>query len=465
MMIVPQTRLLLWVAVVLLPAAIIGAVFPVLASVAALSMVALISLAVLDLALSAGRLQDLDVKAPDVIRLFKDRDGIIELELVNPGKQSRTVRIGLALAPDTGSKSEDMIAALPDDAERSRVDWLCRPKARGSYELKQCYLEEGSRFGMWLVRGRRTLASEVRVYPNLHDERRQVAALFLNRGNYGMHARRQVGKGRDFEKLREYVPGDDYDEIHWKATAKRGRPVTKVFQIERTQEVYVIVDASRLTARKALLPALHKAVAGGSTEDSTEGTEIRETTVLERFINAALLLGVAAEQQGDLFGMATFSDRPKLFLRARNGTSHYDTCRDALYTLEPEAVSPDFDELAVFLKTRLRRRALLVFLTALDDPVVAEGFIRGIEVLSRQHLVMVNMIPPTSIRPLFSEEGGVRSVDDVYRELGGHLQWQKLRELQKVLQRRGVRLSLLDQERLSAQLVTQYLEVKQRQIL
>ena len=93
--------------------------------------------------------------------------------------------------------------------------------------------------------------SEIRVYPNLLSERKSLAALFLNRGAFGVHAQRQVGKGRDFEKFREYVPGDDYDEIHWKATARRGKPITKVFQIEKTQEVYVIVDASRLSARKS----------------------------------------------------------------------------------------------------------------------------------------------------------------------------------------------------------------------
>ncbi len=79
--------------------------------------------------------------------------------------------------------------------------------------------------------------------PNLLDDRKNLSALFLNRGQFGLHAQRQVGKGRDFEKLREYIPGDGYDEIHWKATARRGKPITKVFQIERTQEVYVIVDA------------------------------------------------------------------------------------------------------------------------------------------------------------------------------------------------------------------------------
>jgi hypothetical protein len=112
-----------------------------------------------------------------------------------------------------------------------------------------CHLEAASPWGLWAVRARRSVRTEVRVYPNLFTERKSVAALFLNRGNFGARALRQVGQGRDFEKLRDYVHGASYDEIHWKATAKRGRPVTKVFQIERTQELYVIIDASRLSAR------------------------------------------------------------------------------------------------------------------------------------------------------------------------------------------------------------------------
>ena len=66
-------------------------------------------------------------------------------------------------------------------------------------------------------------------------------------------------------------------------------------------------------------------------------------------------------------GMLTFSDRVHEFVRARNGQAHYSLCRDALYTLQPKIVTPDFDELCAFIRLRLRRRALLVFLTALDD--------------------------------------------------------------------------------------------------
>jgi hypothetical protein len=112
----------------------------------------------------------------------------------------------------------------------------------------------------------------------------------------------------------------------------------------------------------------------------------------------------------------------------------------------------------------LRRRALLIILTSLDDPVLAETFVRNMDLLCRQHLVLVNMIKPRGADPLFSRVQ-VQTTDDVYDELRGHLQWHNLRELQKVLQRRGIDFALLGNERLSADLISQYINVKQRQAL
>jgi len=311
--------------------------------------------------------------------------------------------------------------------------------------------------------------AEIRVYPNLLSERTSVGALFLHRGSFGVHTHRQVGKGRDFEKLREYIPGDGYDEIHWKATAKRGRPVTKVYQIERTQEVYVIIDASRLSARASEDTGCGPQAAGRpdgcvSSTPQPATQNLKPSTVLERFITAALILGLAAEQQGDLFGLLTFSNRVQRFVRAKNGKMHYAACRDALYALHPEVVTPDFDEVCSFIRLRLRRRALLVFLTALDDPVLAESFVRDLDLIRRQHLILVSSVQPAGARPMFSNPH-VKSLDEVYRELGGHVRWHNLCELEKVLQRRGVRFSRLESEKLSAQLVSQYLDVKQRQMI
>ena len=98
------------------------------------------------------------------------------------------------------------------------------------------------------------------------------------------------------------------------------------------------------------------------------------------------------------------------------------------------------------------------------DPALADSFVRSLDLIRRQHLVLVNMLQPPGAVPLFTGPN-VTAVDDLYGRLGGHLRWQNLRELQKVLQRRGIQFSLLANERLSAELVSQYLSVKQRQLL
>jgi uncharacterized protein (DUF58 family) len=327
---------------------------------------------------------------------------------------------------------------LPAGAEAAEFNWLWTPHRRGKYRIEECYVEAQSPLGMWAVRQRQAVSLEIRVYPNLRDHEPLRA---LRHGTEGLHVLRQIGRGREFEKLREYVAGDGFDEIHWKATARRGRPITKVFQVERTQEVYVVIDASRLSARP-----------------------IGEETALERSIGAGLIVGAAAERRGDLFGLAAFSNQVEAFVRARNGKAHYAACRDAIYELHPRPVSPDFDEIATFLRLRLRRRSLLLFLTALDDQVLAENFARATQLLARRHVVLVGMLRPKAAKPLFVD-ADVETSEDIYRQLAGHLSWKRLRELEGTLGRRGVRLALLEPERLGSSLIGLYDEVKQRQLL
>lgn len=445
-MIVPRSRLLFWVAVIVLPCALFGAVLPALLALSLLLIGGLFLIVAVDSVAAATSLAGIGAETVAVTRMSVGRPGKLELRIRNAHQRRKQIRVALALPREIATETEEMDVILPAQNEWSRLTWNGTASERGKYQLDSVFIEASSPLGFWSVRKMFPVASEIRVYPNLLGERKDLAALFLNRGGVGLHAQRQVGKGRDFEKLREYVPGDGYDEIHWKATARRGKPITKVFQIERTQEVYIIVDASRLTAR---LPD----------EGASSGA-----SVLERFVTAALVLGLAAERQGDLFGLLTFTDKVETFVRAKNGRAHYSACRDALYTLQPKIVSPDFDELCTFIRLRLRRRALLVFLTALDDEALAESFQRNVELIRRQHLVMVNMLRPPGVAPLFSE-ANVTGVDDLYQRLGGHLQWQKLHELQKILRRRAVRFSLVDNERLSTDLVSQYMGVKQRQLL
>ena len=438
----PGQRLLIWTALVTLPAALLGGLLPAFFPVAAAGVALFAALAALDAMLGLGALEGIQVLLPPVVRLGKDRAGVIEIQIRNERQKARQLRLGLALPGEFSAPQEDLAVLLPANALLSRLSWLCTPLRRGRYPLDRCHLETVSPLGFWAVRAAAPAACELRVYPNLLLERNACAALFLNRHSLGAHSQRQIGKGRDFEQLRDYISGDGYEDIHWKATAKRGHPVTKIFQIERTQEIYVVVDASRLSARLA---------PGGA-------------SILERFITAGLVLGQAAQQQGDLFGLITFSDRIENFVRARNGRAHYNLCRDAIYGLQPREATPDFEELASFIRLRLRRRALIIVLTSLDDPVLAESFVKGMDLICRQHVILANMMRPAEIGPMFSGPAVTR-LDDLYGHLGGHLLWNSLRQLQILLQRRGVRFSLVENESLSAQLITQYMSVKRRQML
>lgn len=442
-MIVPTTRLLVWVALVCIPFAVLQATVPGTGPLALAAIAALALLAVFDAWRSGSGLAGIAVKSADLVRMQKGCAGLFPLEFHNANGLSRTLRAGVVFPAPLGAMDEELDAALPAESEVSRINLRCHPSERGSYAVRLCVLEALSPLGFWARRVRHALHSEVRVYPNLMDDRRRVAALFLNRGRYGLHAQRQAGKGRDFEKVREYVPGDSMEDIHWKASAKRGRPVTKVFQVERTQEVIVALDASRL--------------------GMVRGADGK--TAFERFVATALILALATRQQGDNIGLVAFSDRLLRFLPPRSGKSHFQVIRDMLYALEPSPVAPDFHEIATTIRLRLRKRALLVFLTSLADPGTAEAFMQSVPPLCRQHLLVVNMIRPPSANPLFADGAPVSSTSEIYDKLGGHLLWRELEELKEQLQRKGITFSLFDHERLAADVVSQYLTLKARQIL
>lgn len=439
MSVVPSARLLWMVAAAAIPLAIIAGLAPAYALVCWLAVAALAVLALADSQLSSA-LDHISIELPDLVRSYRDRPASLAVTIRNASGELVTLTVALPFLTDCFDSGADDRAVDAPATGDSEFTWDFTPHRRGSFTLDAAYAEAASRFGLWRKRRRFAASCEIRVYPNLRDAD-SLAGLRL--GATGQNHLRQIGKGREFEKLREYLPGDGFDEIHWKATARRGRPITKVYQLERTQEIYVVVDASRLAARMA-------------------GAE----AVLERYVNAALVLGSAAERNGDLFGLAAFSDRIDGFVRARTGKAHFATCRDALYQLHARQVTPAFDEIATFLRLKLQRRALVLFLTELDDPVLAEEFAAATRVLTGQHLVMAGMLRPPGVAELFTNEAGDPKTDDeVYEKLGGHLAWRALRELEITMRRGGVRLTLFSQATVAQQVVALYQQVKQRQLL
>ncbi len=479
-MIAPESRLIGWSALVLLPCGVLIRWFPYACATVLFGFVAVL---VIDAARASSPLSKLEIHLPPLVRLTKSRRSEIGIEISSTSDSAVTVQIGLSWPAGLRPLEPEMrLCVAPQSA--SVFLWPCLPNRRGRHPLSSCFLQILSPLKLWAVRTERASACEVRVYPDLGAERRKTASILL-RGVAGTHLLRQIGQGREFEKLREYVPGDSYSEIHWKATAKRGRPITKAFQLEKTQEVYLVLDNSRLSGRHfERWERRHPACTGAAgilparavgNFDSAEGASrhpacgpsagrMPALPALEYFISAGLLLGLAAQRWGDLFGLVVYSDRVERFVRAGGGTQHITACRQALYDLKTSPASPDLQELGSFVGGRLRRRALLVFLTDFDDPVTTESFVRNMELAARRHLVLVNTLKDHSVARLFNQQP-VDSPEDVYAALAGHLEWQRVGELQRTLSRMGVQMELHQPERLAGRLISQYLNVKQRQLL
>lgn len=448
-MIVPTYRLIVWVGVIFLPLSILALTADFYHTLYTGAAVLFFGSIALDALMAFRRFEGLRIGFPEVVHLSKGREGKIPIFLENEKMKTGLLRIGIPFPAEIEAEAQVSVN-LRGGRVSSTIPWACIPRKQGSYVVNGFKLERSSFLGCWSARTGYPAKTEIRVYPNLFVERKTLASLFLYRG-LGIHTMRRIGKGREFEQLREYLPGDSYEDIHWKATAKRNYPITKTYQVERTQEIYTIIDTSRLSTRNT----------AGLEKDPIPG---QETSVMERFVTAALILGLVALRQGDLFGLLTFSDRVRGFVRAKTGKPHFNACRDSLYTMEPQDASPDFSELFTFIGLRLRRRSLLVFLTNLDDPVLAENFLQNVQIVSKKHLVLVNMLRPSTVQPLFSSPS-ILTVHDLYRSLAGHIAWESIRKTEKALQRRGIGFSLLDNEKMSAQLVSQYLNMKQKQRL
>jgi uncharacterized protein (DUF58 family) len=464
---VPNT-ILLWVAFfVAIPACTIVVYADVaggLLGILALAALFLVCLA--DFLLSRPLLEPVEAATPELLRGTKGRTLDLMIEFSNAGSDLVWLRYGLNASPFFRFEKEPTGKVSPFPGGK-KLTARCPiiPLKRGQYTLDALHIETRSRFGLWLVRKRFDLSTELRVYPDLTFERKRLASLFLMRGQDGSHIVRQVGKGRDFEQLRDYQPGDDYVDIDWKATARRQLPVTRTYQIEKTQEVYVIVDHSRLSGREIRVPVEEGMGGDWLYEESSAGGDYLITSQLEKFLHCSLILASVAERQGDLFGFVSFADKVDRFIRGRNGKDHYNLVRDALYTLEPKPVTPDFEQLMISLRQRLTRRALLVMLVDLSDPLTAEQFYDALPLINRQHLVLVNMVKPERANAIFSSREAPETVSEVYEEMGGHFQWQEIRETRNKLHHLGVELGVPDHAELCTETVTQYLNIKNRQLI
>ena len=305
---------------------------------------------------------------------------------------------------------------------------------RGVWPAPRVGTERHSRLRLWRLRRWFDPAVPLRIEADIRPGRKEILRSPIYRSLVASRQSVWVGHGRDFERLREYQPGDNYSEIAWKSTARRSAPVTRLFQWEQKQEVYFVVDQSRTSA------AALDSVVQSEGQTPLAGPARR---LLDLSIETALVCATVALELGDEFGLVTYAEEPKSWLRTGSGQGHFNRFRDILLDVEPLATTADYESLFSEIRMRLRRRAYLVLLADLTERSVSDSLRRGLGLVRSSHAVLVTSILPAHARPAFSSEEEVHSDDDVYAALAGEKENQRLRALARQMQHLNVQLQFV----------------------
>ncbi|MGD9122164.1 MAG: hypothetical protein PVG59_15905, partial [Desulfobacterales bacterium] len=192
MKIVPTYRLLLLVGFVLLPGTFLFAIAESLTIAVILLAAGLVAASTTDACRSRGRLHGIQVMLPEVVRISRGRPGSFDVQIENESQKLRRLRLGLAFPEQIDAPTIELAVELPPDTQTAMVAWSLTGLKQGRFLIDRCYLETASPWGLWSVRSAAAAHMEIRVYPSLFDEHKNLSGLFLNRG-LGIHAQRQVG--------------------------------------------------------------------------------------------------------------------------------------------------------------------------------------------------------------------------------------------------------------------------------
>jgi len=313
-----------------------------------------------------------------------------------------------------------------------------QPNRRGAYQFGNIAVRYLGMLEMVIIQEDFPCAEKIDVFPNIKNISR--LDLSIKRSHLietGLIAERKRGNGTEFESLKEYVRGDEFRKIDWKATARRNKLISREFQVDVNQSVIVAVDCSRAM-----------------------GARIGDFTLLDSAVNAALLLGHQVTKKGDKIGLIAFSDQVHQFLKPNRGKTHFNSFIHALYNLQPKRMEPDFQAAFTHLIRCRVKRSLLIIITDLASGDAAEKFRKNIWMVSRKHLpVIISIIDPAIKAAAY---GRVPNIETAYQKVVALDIIDRVRMVNKAVESLGVVAMSLQPNELNSSLLSAYLKVKMR---
>jgi uncharacterized protein (DUF58 family) len=318
------------------------------------------------------------------------------------------------------------------------VEYPIRPMQRGEAKLGDAYIRYQGPMRIAERWAKAKLAQSILTYPNL-DEAKQHSVYLIRSRQIVLEKRftRFRGAGRAFESLREYRKGDEYRDICWTASARRGKLVTRLYEIEKSQTIWILIDLGRLM--RARVSGLSK---------------------LDYATNAALTLAQVALYSGDRVGILAYGRNSQQRLPPSRGSAHLRQIINHLAHLREEEWEADHLQAVSRLQTGQKRRSLVVWITDLAETAMTPEVIEAASQLMPRHLVLFLVIGQPDLNELAAAKPA--SVEDMYQQAAAQEVVHRRELLLARLRERGALALETTSNKLSTLLVNSYLEIKQR---
>lgn len=352
---------------------------------------------------------------------------------------ARTARLGLReVRPDLlgGTQVARRISVPRLGEARETVPVV--PVRRGREQGGAFVVDAFGPLGLGRRRSTLPLPWDAAVYPPLVPVRlRAAVAQARRRREPGITPLRQIGEGRLFESLREWVPGDDLRHIDWKATARRRKVITRQYEAERRQHVLLVLDTGRLLT-----------------------ADIAGVSRLDYVVQAALELAYAAVQHDDNVGIMAFADGVQHFVAPQRGRMALKRVLDVLAVVEPTLVEPDYPGAFRYLAARNRKRALTVLFTDVIDRFASDALVANIAGLRPRHLPLA----VTLKNPELEHAAALRPAvaHDAFRKAAAEELLGAREQALGHMRRAGVLVLDVPPDRAAQAVVAKYLELKRR---
>ena len=314
---------------------------------------------------------------------------------------------------------------------------------------------------------------QVKVYPSyLMLRQYELLAISNNLTEMGIKRIRRIGHNTDFEQIKDYVVGDDYRTINWRATARRHQLMVNVYQEERSQQVFCVIDKGRMM-QQAFRPQTSDFRPQTSdfrpqTSDFRPQTsESLPMTLLDYSINAALVLSFVAVNKQDKAGLITFSTQMETFVPASRQPGHLQTLQEALYAEKAVFGETDYSALLAGLTRHVSHRSLLVLFTSFTSMPALRRQLSFLRQLAMRHRLLVVFFEDKELKEMIREKGGVnsakgkeKSTEAYYQRVIAEKFAYEQRLIVSTLRQYGIQSLLTTPDNLSVNVINKYLEIK-----